>query len=314
MPIEADLDLPALRAFQAVATSGSMSAASRELGLTQSAISQRISAIEKRIGVELFDRNMRPLALTPAGQLLRQRADQLLFDAREITIAARLVARQPTITLRIGIPESMAILFAPPLSVATGKLPATSVITTRTRNVEAFLARELDVVITPDPMLEADGIERFPLVGNENYVLLSPKGKKSAGMTVRTLAESELPFLGYISPSFTARVIGNHLRRLRLHPERHQQVDLMSVMIELVGQGVGWTIASPISFVAAGAPKNVEVSQLMPVLTRSLSLIARRREFGDIPRDLAAVCRTTIRNRVAPVVAKRMSWLPSVFH
>jgi DNA-binding transcriptional LysR family regulator len=315
MTIETELDLPALRAFQAVATSGSMSAASRELGLTQSAISQRIRTIEKRIGVNLFDRNIRPLALTPAGQLLRQRAQQLLSDASQITTAVRMAARRPTITFRIGMPESLANLFAPPLAIEAARLAATSVIRTRTRipSVESFMAREVDILITPDPLLEAEGLEHFPLVTNENYVMLVPADKKKLARSARALAASGLPFIGYISPSYTARLIRSYMRRLGFQQEEHQQVDVMSVLIDLVGRGAGWTIAAPLSFAAAGAPKNVAALPLAPTLQRSLTIVCRRREFGDVPRDLAAVCRKTIRAKIAPVIAERMPWVPQVY-
>jgi DNA-binding transcriptional LysR family regulator len=317
MLIETEFDLAGLRIFQVVATTGSMSSASRELGLTQSAISQRIQTMEQRVGVQLFDRNMRPLALTPAGQVLSQRAQQLLLDAGQITAAVRLAARQPTITFRIGLPESLAPLFAPPLAIEAARLAATSVIRTRTRlpSVEAFLAREIDILITPDPMIDSDGVEHFPLLTKEHYVLLAPKKKKKrlAAKTVRDLIASGLPFLGYISPTFTARHIKNHLRRLGFQPDRAQQVDVMGVLIDLVGRGAGWTIASPIAFAASGAPNHVEVYPLVPTLERSLSIVARRNEFGAVPRELAGVCRATIQSRIAPVVAERMPWLPKIY-
>ncbi|PRY71552.1 LysR family transcriptional regulator [Halomonas ventosae] len=57
-----------LQAFEAAARTLSFTAAGRELGVTQAAISQRIRLLEDRLGQKLFVRHPRSLALTPAGQ------------------------------------------------------------------------------------------------------------------------------------------------------------------------------------------------------------------------------------------------------
>ncbi|MDX1681794.1 MAG: LysR family transcriptional regulator [Phycisphaeraceae bacterium] len=58
-----------LRLFADVARLRSISRAADEHGITQSAASQRISALEKQVDVQLIDRSVRPLALTPAGEV-----------------------------------------------------------------------------------------------------------------------------------------------------------------------------------------------------------------------------------------------------
>lgn len=63
-------DLHSLRLFCDVARRRSFSEAAAESGVSQSAVSQRISALEKRLGVTLLDRSVRPLSLTAAGEVL----------------------------------------------------------------------------------------------------------------------------------------------------------------------------------------------------------------------------------------------------
>jgi len=65
-------DLPpisALRAFEAAARHASFRLAAEELGLTQSAISHQVSALEARIGAKLFERSTRRVTLTDLGRL-----------------------------------------------------------------------------------------------------------------------------------------------------------------------------------------------------------------------------------------------------
>ena len=59
-----------------------MTQTARHLGMTQSAVSQTISKLELALGVRLFDRAMRPLALTPSGKLLLREGAQLIASAR----------------------------------------------------------------------------------------------------------------------------------------------------------------------------------------------------------------------------------------
>ena len=79
--------LTALRAFSALAETGSASAAGAALNVSHAAISQQVKALEGHMGVALVDRSARPLALTPAG---RDLADTLRagFGAIARTIEA----------------------------------------------------------------------------------------------------------------------------------------------------------------------------------------------------------------------------------
>lgn len=71
-----------LKAFHKVAATGSFTKAARELFLTQSAVSQQISALENEIGGKLFDRSGRKILLTGEGEVLLSYAERL-FDLHE---------------------------------------------------------------------------------------------------------------------------------------------------------------------------------------------------------------------------------------
>ena len=60
--------------FTALASAGSLSAAARELNVSTAAVSKRLSAMEKRLGVGLVRRTTRRMSLTPEGELYLQRA------------------------------------------------------------------------------------------------------------------------------------------------------------------------------------------------------------------------------------------------
>ena len=78
------LDYAALAAFAAVLRTGSFDAAAQILGVTQSAVSQRVKALEERLGCNLVQRT-RPARPTEAGQrMLRHIEDVTLMEAQLI--------------------------------------------------------------------------------------------------------------------------------------------------------------------------------------------------------------------------------------
>lgn len=79
-----------LRLFSDVARLHSFSQAAALHGITQSAASQRVSALEKRLGATLIDRSVRPLGLTLAGKVFLAGCEDLLdrYDRLEAKVAA----------------------------------------------------------------------------------------------------------------------------------------------------------------------------------------------------------------------------------
>src|SRR3954470_2914090 len=88
--------------FRAVARERSFSAAARSLALTQPAVSQQVSALEKEVGTRLLDREPGGLRLTRAGDLLLEHAegfaDRLAPAERELAE----LGQQERTRLRIG--------------------------------------------------------------------------------------------------------------------------------------------------------------------------------------------------------------------
>jgi len=77
-----------VRAFVRFADTGSVSAAARDLNVTQSALTRRLQRLETSLGTTLLDRGQRPVALTPTGQATLERCRRLLNAAREVRAAA----------------------------------------------------------------------------------------------------------------------------------------------------------------------------------------------------------------------------------
>jgi len=77
------MEIAALKAFVAVAESGSFSRAAETIYLTQPAISKRIASLETELGTQLFDRIGRKVQLTEAGNALLERARTILIGVED---------------------------------------------------------------------------------------------------------------------------------------------------------------------------------------------------------------------------------------
>lgn len=108
------MDTQHLQAFVAIAESGSFSGAGERLHLTQPAISKRIALLEEQVKAKLFDRVGRQVVLTQAGNLLLNKATNIL---NEVTAAQRAIADlkgDVTGKLSIATSHHLGLHYLPP--------------------------------------------------------------------------------------------------------------------------------------------------------------------------------------------------------
>lgn len=92
-----------LPAFRAVATSGGFTAASGRLGMTPSAVSQKIRQLEAHLGAKLFERTSRSVRLTEAGRLLLEDTEQSFGALADALDRVRAFGKGPAGELRINL-------------------------------------------------------------------------------------------------------------------------------------------------------------------------------------------------------------------
>ncbi|ADH87800.1 transcriptional regulator, LysR family [Ancylobacter novellus DSM 506] len=288
-------DLRSLELFLAVCDAGTMAQAARRLGLTQPAISQAVAEMERRMGVALFDRSARPLALTAAGGALRQRASALLSEARQIAPLLREAERARLPLIRTGIVDSLSrVLIAPLVRALAEKAEQVSLLSGLTAaHAGALLTRQLDLLVGADALDEIEGLERWPLL-TEPYVLLMP-ANLPAPSRVADIEEltRTVPLVRFSARSKTGMEVERHLRRLRLELPRPLEFDTPYGVTAAVADGAGFAVTTPLCLIEAAVPLDGLACHALPGpgLARHLTLIARRQELGRLPREIAAFCR-----------------------
>ena len=175
-----NVELRHLAALEAVGRTHSFVAAARELGYTQSAISQQIAALERAVGQRLVERpgGPRPVALTEAGALLLRHADSIVaqLDAAEADMAA--LAEGAAGPLRVGIFQSVGARILPSLLRRFREAWPRIEVRVREETTAADLVRllehgELDLAFADLPLPE--GPFEWNEILRDPYVLVVPK-------------------------------------------------------------------------------------------------------------------------------------------
>ncbi|TGE38383.1 LysR family transcriptional regulator [Desulfosporosinus fructosivorans] len=107
------MDIQTLKYYVCVAESLSFTEAASQTGVSQSAISQQISELEKNLGTQLIVRNKRPLQLTWAGKVLFEEASILISSSEKVLKKVQLAANGTTGYLSIGFLGGIEKVFLP---------------------------------------------------------------------------------------------------------------------------------------------------------------------------------------------------------
>jgi DNA-binding transcriptional LysR family regulator len=101
--------------FVRVAELGSFSAAARQLGLSKSAASKHVTALEERLGVRLLHRTTRRLALTEVGSVYRDYCARIVQEIEEAELTATRHAVEPRGRLKVNAPMTFGFLHLGPM-------------------------------------------------------------------------------------------------------------------------------------------------------------------------------------------------------
>ena len=140
-----------LRVLRAVAATGSFSAAARQLGITQPAVSQQVKALEQAAGTPLVVRTGRELHTTEAGQALVRHAAGVLaaLGAAEEEVAALAGLRAGRVRL-VSFPSGSSALVPPALAAMRAEHPGVRVSLTEaepSRSAQLLRAGECDIAL-----------------------------------------------------------------------------------------------------------------------------------------------------------------------
>lgn len=311
MDLPQSFDLRSLRVFVMVAEAGGMTSAARQLGLTQSSVSQIVGNLEEALGSELFDRSVRPLALTAAGTTLYERGRAMLAEAGDLYRELRDRDLRQLSSLTLAMAESIANTVGPLLVAEQRALARRWRIWAGISpdNHAALLNHTVDAVVTTTDELDGvEGLESHAIL-TEPFVLVFPADYTGASAPLEALAA--MPFVRYSLRSAIGRQIEGQLNRLKLNVPIGAEFDTASSQLSAVANGMGWSLSTPLCLLQE--VRQIERLRVEPMprgrFTRPISLVARRGDLGATPEVLAGAIRDILKHRRLPDLFSALPWL-----
>lgn len=168
------LDWALIQSFCAVAEQGSLSAAARKLGLSQPTLGRHIKTIEQTLGVELFHRKPRGLALTHAGLEIFDHARAMQRAAAQLHLAAEGRAEELRGTVRITASLAVSHFILPAIIADMRRtLPEVDIELVPSDTTENLIFREADIAIRMYRPTQLDVITRH--VGDKPFGLYAAR-------------------------------------------------------------------------------------------------------------------------------------------
>lgn len=201
------MDLDSLKCFSAAADTLNFRAASRRVGLSPGAFSERIRRLEEALGARLFDRTTRRAQLTDAGRRLLPHIRQLLRDADRCREIAQDTSAVVPYDLVIGTRFELGISWlTPSLSQLQQQTPERTIHLYMGDSPD-LLARmqrgEVDAAITSTRL--TSGSVRYATLHNEEYAFIGTtqrvhSSEDAQGLTLIDVS-SDLPLFRYLLDS-----------------------------------------------------------------------------------------------------------------
>jgi DNA-binding transcriptional LysR family regulator len=175
------MDWDKLKVFHAAAEAGSFTHAGEQLGLSQSAVSRQVSALEQELTVALFHRHARGLILTEQGELLYRTAHEVFMKLESARAKLTDSRERPNGDLKITTTVGIGVHWLTPRLGEFGELYPDIRITLITTDEELDLAmREADVAIRLRQPTQPDLIRR-KLFSVHFHAFASPEYLKRMG-------------------------------------------------------------------------------------------------------------------------------------
>ncbi|WP_108816874.1 MULTISPECIES: LysR family transcriptional regulator [Roseobacteraceae] len=294
------MDIRQLECFVAVAEELHFRRAGERLGLSQSALSERVSALEHELGARLFFRTTRQVSLTQAGSEFVQDAKRILADIERAVSNVRHTAESDLRHIRVsGVDEAISMLLPKALLAFRRTDPKVHVQVLETSSSEQhsqeLIGHRTDVafVRTPqqDDFITSELLHRQPVL-----VVLADTNPLSSSVSLSASDIVDQPIVGY--PKHARPILHEALwsgfRRIGAQPNIVCEIIDKSTMLQFVAQGLGIALAP--AWVRNIAPLGVSFVPFEPC-ENLIDLYVAFRKSGNsdtVKRFVDAVRKTTV--------------------
>jgi DNA-binding transcriptional LysR family regulator len=281
-------DLYALHLFELVVKHQSFTLAAREAGLSQSAITRQMQALESRLGVDLLQRTTRSVEITEAGRFLAAEAARLLGGVRHTLENLRVSFAGARLVVRVGLSRSVAVAHLPGFFHANQTHTSSVLYQSSAEVLRLLEEHELDVgVLCPPKQLSETFSIRHRF--KDDFTLVMPSAM--AASQPRTAAArakwlKQQPWITFSPQTHTGAALGRWLKRHGLAKEPVMESDNFDLIINLVASGLGISLVPKRALALYRRREAITRVDLEPCFSRELVVITRRQR--KLPAHVAA--------------------------
>jgi len=291
------VDIKTLYTLTAVADRGSMAKAGQAIGLSLSAVSMQMRALEQELGMRLFDRTRRPPVLTDAGLALTHRAREMLSHWEHMSQALQRDAAGGL--LKLGAVHT-CVSGVLPLALARLQRRGQSIdihlTTGLTHELErAIVHRQLDAAVVTEPEGARPDLEFMPFAEEPMVVIVH---RQTPGDSDQQVLE-HTPYVRFHRQARVGALVQAEIERRGIAVQSTMEIDNLEGVVAMVAAGLGASVV-PARGVAHEFPSTLRTLPFgRPPLVRRLGLLVPR----DNPRAhlsrvlLEALRFTTARGR-----------------
>src|ERR1041385_3751514 len=230
------MDIRQLKAFVAIAESGTFTAGAGRVHVTQAAISMQIRQLENETGAQLFVRAPRKIILTEAGEKLLERAYTILREHDALTGAHR--GRLRIGTASSGISGSPLPQILRELKNQHAGVEASVASGTSEQLVQQILSGELDVAFVSLPV-EARGVQTELLSEDSLVAIASPRHKLARQKVVSAYALAGEKLIVGERGGNTRRLIDQFFAQAGVTPKVVMELSRMAAIKRMVEEDMG---------------------------------------------------------------------------
>jgi DNA-binding transcriptional LysR family regulator len=267
------MDTRQLKTLIAIDTHGTFAKAGDVVGLTPSAVSQQVHALETELDVILFDRSSRPPKLTPQGMQVLEMAKDIL--RAEEDAKANLKGDRIAGTLMLGSVRSSALNLLPKaivqMSIQYPELKTNLRVSLSAMLIADVAGGRLDAAVVAEHLGIPPALRWSPFL-REPLWLIAPKGTAHSD-PLRLLNEE--PYIRFRSAVPLANLIDTEISRLGIVTQDIAEIDTIGSIVTCVRQGLGISV---VPHVALQEPEDLDLVRLpfgQPQLTRQIGIVER---------------------------------------
>lgn len=240
------MDFRHLEIVRAVADTGSFTAASKRLHVSQSAVSRQVLLLEEELGEPLFLRLGRKVRLTTAGQAMLDLSRRVLADVQETTSSLRDQQLSPAGTLHLGGGMTVCLhVFPALLKEFRRRQPRIDVKLTTgptAQMLERIRSGTLDIGLLTLPLSDGTDLAQVPVMREELLLVLPPSHKLARQRRVTAADLVQQSWVLFERGSSTRRVIDDMFERNAIRPRIVMETENVEILKALTMIGMGLTI------------------------------------------------------------------------